>query len=59
MCFFGANVCIRLLKVFIGRGLDFLRICSYQDHFDLRSVPAPAYYCRAPAFVPLVYTLPA
>ena len=34
----------------------FLRISANQDHFDLCSVPAPAYYCRAPASVPLVYT---
>ena len=59
MYFFGGNVCIRLLgclseEVWIG-----LRISSNQDHFDLCSVPAPAYYCRAPACVPLVYTLSA
>ena len=28
-----------------------------QDHFDLCSVPAPAYYCRMPGPLPLVYTL--
>ena len=58
---FYSHLVYRLLPLLTGLNTKLgIRECGNlpnQDHFDLCSVPAPAYYCRVPGPLPLVYTL--